>query len=650
MVRFLSHLRFLIVASRELGFQPLLLNALYRLGIKTGYWALRTPSQVPPLPFDSNELFAHFAFKLPGQKELSSFIPDESSDLLRTAEEICNGKVRLYGNSLTSIQLVPPLNNQHWSKISEENFSQDIKDIWEMARFSWSFALLRAYIRYGEEKFAGVFWQFFEEFVQANPVNLGPNWISAQEVALRLIAWTIAGTVLKTSVHTTSERLQLLAHSIFVHAQRIPHTLVYARAQNNNHLLVEAAGLYTAGILFNRMSVAKTWREQGWYWFNYALQNQISEDGTYCQNSTNYHRLMLQIALWVKVVSETAGEQFPPKTLQKLAVATRWLLAHMDPISGQVPNLGHNDGAYIFPLAEGDFSDYRPVAQACARAFLQTSCLQPGHWDEMSLWFGLGVDSDGHQDLSYFQSQGIYKLGNSQSWATIRIAHHKTRPSHADQLHVDLWWQGNNLALDAGTYRYNAMPPWQNSLACTAVHNTVEVDYRDQMVRAGKFLWIKWSQAQVINSSSEKIVAFHTGYKALGILHQRELSHPKPECWEVTDLLLPIQSRHTKKHTFILHWLLPDASWELLDTQMRLTSSFGVIHLNVTIPEHIEEDSMHVQVIRAGEKLIGSGPVLPYLGWYSPTYGVKRPALSFRVIVSANLPCTFHSTWQLRSK
>ena len=33
-----------------------------------------------------------------------------------------------------------------------------------------------------------------------------------------------------------------------------------------------------------------------------------------------------------------------------------------------------------------------------------------------------------------------------------------------DQLHLDLWWRGLNIAQDAGTYLYNADPPWDNPL------------------------------------------------------------------------------------------------------------------------------------------------------------------------------------------
>lgn len=641
----------LLRASHELGFRSVWLNALYRLGLKTGYWLLRTPPRETSFPININTALSHFALQPPAKEDLSTLIPEESSRLLENAEQICNGKVHLYhGSSLTPIQLSPPLAHVHWSKIPEEMLGQDIKDIWEAARFSWVFTLLRAYTRYGNERFAAAFWQCFETFFYSNPVNLGPNWVSGQEIALRLITWVIAGVTLKNSVHTTEERLQLLARSIFAHARRIPSTLIYARAQNNNHLLVEAAGLYTAGVLFHPLPEAKKWQKQGWHWLNRAFQNQILTDGSYCQNSINYHRVMLQIALWVRVVAEIARTQLPTKTLCKLASATRWLLAHIDPISGQVPNLGHNDGAYIFPLSECNFSDYRPVAQACGRAFLNTAVFPPGPWDEMSLWFGLKLNlgTKPSFDSSSLQSRGVYKLGNAQSWATIRVTHHTTRPAHADQLHFDLWWQGHNIAKDPGTYRYNAPPPWQNILACTAVHNTIEIDYKDQMLRAGKFLWLRWSQGQIINYTSDKIVASHTGYNYLGILHQREIYHPRPGFWKITDTLLPRKPQNSKRHTFVLHWLLPDAVWELSGTQISLTTPYGKINLEVTISSSLEDGVLNLQVIRAGEKLTGSGPTLPHLGWYSPTYGEKNPALSYRAIVSTYPPLTFQSTWELK--
>jgi hypothetical protein len=42
-----------------------------------------------------------------------------------------------------------------------------------------------------------------------------------------------------------------------------------------------------------------------------------------------------------------------------------------------------------------------------------------------------------------------------------------------------------------------------------------------------------------------------------------------------------------------------------------------------------------LQIVRAGKRIYGAGLVAPILGWSSPTYGVKTPALSLRCIVTA---------------
>src|SRR4029077_18696339 len=92
-------------------------------------------------------------------------------------------------------------------------------------------------------------------------------------------------------------------------------------------------------------------------------------------------------------------------------------------------------------------------------------------------------------------STGYHRLGVENSWALVRAGRYTRRPFQSDQLHVDLWWHGLNLARDAGTYLYNGDPPWNNGFSGTAVHNTVTLDHQDQMRHAGRFLWVDWAQA-----------------------------------------------------------------------------------------------------------------------------------------------------------
>ena len=649
---------------QELGLQQPFYNFLYLAGLKTGYFRRCTPP-IPNIPSALNGLRP--IINVPTRKMLADLIKDGLGEIIMEASEILNGKFRPFGGPPTRLELKPPGELHHWTDYENHLTPwgvQDVKFIWEPARFGWVFPLARAYLLTNNDDYVEVFWQLAESFRAANPANLGPNWASAQEAALRIIALAFSNEVFANSPASTDQRKKMLAISVFEHAARIPSTLVYARAQNNNHLLTEAVGLYTAGILLADLNQAKGWRKLGWKWLNYALQQQIASDGTYVQHSTNYHRLMLQNALWADAVSRQNGESLPPETHRKLATAALWLQERLDPISGQVPNLGHNDGSYILPLSCGGYADYRPTVQAASLAFLGRPCLPPGPWDELSLWLGLHVKNQLLPDASpepktpTFQPliskvQAVIadhpsKISNPASWGALRSVRFTSRPAHADQLHVDLWWQGYNIAQDAGTYQYNAAPPWENSLARTAVHNTVTVNELDQMQRASRFLWLNWAQARTIPEKCNDtcLVAEHDGYKHLGIIHRRSLEQINPTHWQVNDYLLSENNSKIVSRCFILNWLLPDWPWQMDGLSLHLQSPVGVITLSIKLESQTACNET-CQLIRAGNLLKGAGTFPPILGWYSPTYGCKLPALSFRIITQSLPPIHFISDWLL---
>jgi hypothetical protein len=429
--------------------------------------------------------------------------------------------------------------------------------------------------------------------------------------------------------------------------------MIYARAQNNNHLVSEALGLYLAGASLPDHPRAAAWRSGGWRWLNRALQAQILPDGTYSQHSLNYHRLMLHAGLQGLL----PGGSYPAATRKKLATATNWLLAQVDPLSGRAPNLGANDGALILPLSPGGQGDYRPVAQAAARAFLGGPALPPGPWDETCLWLGLPVETEEQNPLPP-DSPAVHRLGDGESWATLRAVRFVGRPSHSDQLHIDLWWRGENIAMDAGTYRYTALPPWDNALAFTLVHNTVEVNGQNQMLRAGRFLWLDWAQASLVdthNLPGEVLAAQHDGYQHMGLLHRRVLRRDGTQHWLVTDQMrdAPTRRMDVKRgtsYTFRLHWLLPDWPWQREGSTITLShpggGSFSLALSSMTGGQPVKEAET-VSLVRAGEALAGPKAVPPVLGWYSPTYNTRLPALSFSLIVVSPLPCDLFSEWVL---
>ena len=638
-------------AAAQLGLQKTALYAHYQLGLKSGWIQLLTPANRAAPKAVWLKPSGDFPLSIPDLNALGY----PSSDLLDEANTILNGNFHRFGaEETTPIDLIPPSPLTHWTRTNDNPRSdEDIKFIWEPARFGWVFPLGRAYLLQRDDKYAAAFWQQAETFWAANPPNLGPNWASGQEVALRILAFTFALQVFHDSQSTTPTRHQRLLGSIVEHAQRIPPTIHYARAQNNNHLITEAVGLYTAGCLLPHHPQAARWRKLGWRWFTWAVLHQIDPDGTYVQQSVNYHRLMLQAALWMNAQSRKVNQPLPEPVNKRLMAATSWLYANFDHTSGRAPNLGHNDGAHILPLASGTFADYRPTIQAAACAFLGGPLLPPGPWDETTLWIGLNPYVKSLPRLTLTPTVLRLDDAETNSWGSVRAVRYEDRPAQADQLHVELWWQGINIACDPGTYRYTAPPPWNNGLARTGVHNTIMVDNQEQMIRAGRFLWLDWAQAHVSpqDGAEPSITAEHNGYHRLGVTHRRTLACLPAKGWLVTDALLPLnpQAAHTM-HEGILHWLLPDLPWQITENQLTLQTPAGQVTLKISAFSGQERLTESIQIIRAGEIVHGAPANLPTHGWISPAYAYKKPALSILASLTAHLPVQFLSEWQLFPK
>jgi hypothetical protein len=628
--RILAGLKFL----RQFGLRPLALYGLYKVGLLTGHYQRMERGKMKETPLSS------FLFPLPARDQLQTVLGEEGkAALLKEADEIVNGQVRVFGE-LTPLDFSHNQPLQHWTAYETNHrllssfifHHNDIKYLWEPARFAFAFTLGRAYHLTQDERYAESFWKHFESFTQHNPPNMGPHWMNGQEVAVRMLSLVWAYHVFAAAPASSAERSDALLHSIYQHAGRIPPTLVYARSQNNNHLVTEAAAIYTAGLFFKD----PTWRALGWKWLNWSLQNQIGDFGEYIQHSTNYHRLMLQTALWIHFIKQ---DVFPSATTQALARSIHWLFSILDNASGSTPNLGANDGALIFPLSGTSFNDFRPTVQAASRAFLRNS-LNSGIWDELSLWFGLKETKHVVDSNAYLTDN----LRSKNSWGYLRASSFKSRLSHMDQMHFDLWWRGLNVAQDAGTYLYNAAPPWDNPLVTSRVHNVLTMDGKEQMTRGGRFLVLDWANAfgRPVVDYDEKILhkmkAYFTGWRRYGIAWERTVALYTDEFWEVQDRLLNWWRR---PHTYRLHWLLIDGKWKVESkegvTTLQVETSQGTVQLVTRYPSTFP---VKISIVRAGEVVYGERNVQPYEGWVSRHYGEKSPALSFAL----ELTSSYHTT------
>jgi hypothetical protein len=516
-----------------------------------------------------------------------------------------------------------------------------LKFILEPSRFGFAFALVRAYRYTGDERYPAFFWKLIENLIAHNPPQSGPLWICGQESALRIISWCFALYGLAASEQLTVERVAELVAAIRAHADRIEGTIAYARSQKNNHALSEAVGLWTAGLLFPETAEAERWKKKGRRLIEEEVRQQIYEDGSYIQNSINYHRLMLHLLLWAIRLGEANNQPLSDEVYRRFDLATRFLLQLTDESTGLTPNYGPNDGALLLPLEDCDYTDFRPVLEASYYLIHKKHLFARGTWDEGLLWFFGEQAIDERADernlegvpirqvsalqasAARFPVGGYYVLRGRQSWGFIRSAHYRNRPAQADQLHFDLWWRGNNIACDAGSYLYNGEPPWDNGLAVTSVHNTVTVDEQDQMKRGGRFLWLDWAQGKILCqlSSGQGHIQYceveHNGYHRLkpSVRHRRAIIRigDDEDLWVVCD-----QLTSREKHSYRLHWLFANESYAWVEQEGALTihTSDGPYHARILVASSAPDYSL----VRGDEN--------SNRGWRSLYYGHKEPALS----------------------
>jgi hypothetical protein len=180
------------------------------------------------------------------------------------------------------------------------------------------------------------------------------------------------------------------------------------------------------------------------------------------------------------------------------------------------------------------------------------------------------------------------------------------------------------------------------------------------MLHAGRFLWLNWAQAELLeahNLPAKVIAAQHSGYLHLGVLHRRILKHAGVGHWQVIDYLLHSEKRrsgeaHSPVYPYRLHWLLPDWPWSLEASTLTLTRpSGGRLRLSIIpeLPASPLYQAVSYSLVRAGQALAGPQNVSPVAGWYSPTYNVKIPALSFSIQVRSSLPFNLVSEWVLEN-
>lgn len=539
-----------------------------------------------------------------------------------------------------------------WCNIADFSpLSGDARTMWEPSRAAWAIDLARARA-YGLPYDADtIFWQMFDSWMQACPPFRGFQWKCGQEAATRLIAVTFAFWTLSRRDRMPPERWLRFARFAWATGYRIAGHISYAISQGNNHALSEACGLLLVSHLFPEFREAERWRAIGRRVMETQMRRQFLSDGSYVQWSFHYHRVAVQICTLALRVAERSERPFSRDLYQTLGNSALLLLQMMDSRTGQVPNYGNNDGAWVLPLSECDASDFRPAIQATYFLAERKRVLPPGHWDEDLFWlFG---DSEvgkikayedtadalpqvaGMQRSITLSVGGYHTLRRGQSWAFLRCHSYKSRPGQYDAMHLDLWWKGLNILQDTGTFQYYV--PEREDISgyfrSSRAHNTVQIDGADPCEWASQFLHVPWGRGRIRRFDAAGdgpwcIEAERYDYdrKSWRVLHRRTVISLSADVWVIVDDLLGCGAHRVT------------VFWHLVDSPISVDRDRRCVRM--ATPEG--DWSMHVSTATGTpsrfEVIRGRDAVGEVQGFTSPCYGTRVASPVIVAEVQGRLP------------
>jgi hypothetical protein len=448
----------------------------------------------------------------------------------------------------------------HWTRIDplDADLVGDSKLTWELSRQQWLVTLAQAHHFTGDARYLRAAAELFDDWIAANPPDIGINWTSSLELAYRAIAWCWAIVLFRQTPFLTPERFVAAGAGLWSHMRHVERYLSRYFSPNT-HLTGEALGLFYAGIVSADRRDAARWRDLGREILINEIRRQILADGGYFEQASCYHRYTVEIYLHFLILAERNGIAVPDDVGAAIGRMVEWLISMSMP-NHTLPAIGDADGGVALPLVRRAPNDSRAVSAVAAAWFGRPDFgwASGGATSEVLWLLGraglvdvghLGVRVPAWPPSQVFSASG-YAVMRSDWQAEAHQLLLDAGPlgcpvsgahGHADLLSIQCTAFGEEYLVDPGTYCYTPQPQWRNHFRSTAAHNTVRVDHQDQALPAGPFSWQMRPTARIeaweSTATHDFADASHDGYARLSqpVQHRRRVLFVKPRGWVVVD-------------------------------------------------------------------------------------------------------------------
>jgi hypothetical protein len=579
---------------------------------------------------------------------LARMFPDRVTRLRDAADRICRHEFDLLGSGPCYVRdstrpgAVPGYGPLDWSldPIAKRRFptgfkhadwtprmrpgNADIKWPWEIGRCQHWVTLGQAYRFTGNERYAAEIVNEHQDFLDANPIGIGMQFLCTMDVAIRALNWVMAFELVRASPSFDGAAALRAYRSLFDHGDFIVNNLENKYEVTSNHFLSNVVGLYGVALVFRDLPQGAAWLKQCREWVEQEMRVQVLEDGADYESSVPYHRLVAELFLSAARIAQLEGTALSPGYLARLRQMTEFHFATARP-DGLMPQVGDADDGRLHIFT--DYGTWQPqdgrhLAGAAAAVLGDRQWMAAGGGDALweSAWWGAPIDGMAvanaqvppptarlfpHAGIAVSRDQGLYLLVTNARVGTAGFGNHK----HNDLLSFEYHDQHTPLIIDAGSYLYTSDPDARNRFRSTAIHNTVMIDGVEQNDLRPDYLFRLFETSSVEHvrfgkeSGEDVYVGRHTGYERLAskVTHEREFRLTTASGrLSITDRL-----RGAGRHALRWHFHLAPGVEVEAGGEGRSLLRAGGKEWSLTVPNNLA--------------IAVSG------AWYSPSFGVRVP-------------------------
>ena len=497
----------------------------------------------------------------------------------------------------------------------------DIKLPWELARCQHWPVLGQAFQLSRDEKYVKEIALQLDDFMEANPIGVGINWVCTMDVALRALNWAI-GLELIREAKSLDDDFWLRAYdALYGHGQFIRNNLENIYEVTSNHYLSNIVGLLYLAVVFRDLPNGQDWLSFSRKSLEEEITTQIMDDGADFESSIPYHRLATELFLGAARVADISGTPLSEPYKQRLSAMMEYLLGTLRP-DGLMPQCGDADDGRLHIFTRYDDWQpqdprhlFAPAAFLLERPEYLKHAGQDGLWE--AAWWGFDVTElevadnpppsisrlflqSGH---AVYRQDGTYLLITNSVVGTKGFGNHK----HNDQLAFEFHALGVPLLVDAGSHVYTSDPDSRNMFRGTGYHNTLKIDETEQ-----NEMNPEWFFRMFDSGTPEHLAYTDQGNEAE--YHGRHIGYERLKSPAVHERIFQLRKSES---TLLIADIIKGQGRHLLDWHFHCAPG---VEIN---SEDGETIWLGARGKRFGLMSIDRMPGISSEGWYSPSYGKK---------------------------